>query len=74
MILAIFGGVIVAVIVFAVVYDYRAKRRGWRVGPLAKHQFQDRLDVRAFDANPLSQDEDLDWMAWRHRNKGPDGK
>jgi hypothetical protein len=74
MILAIFGGIIVAAIVFAVVYDYRAKRRGWRAGPLAKQQFQDRLDVRAFDAIPFSQDEDLDWMAWRQRNKEPDGK
>jgi len=45
-----------------------------RVGRLAKQQFQDRLNVRAFDANPLSQDEGLDWMAWRQRNKDPDSK
>jgi hypothetical protein len=49
-ILAISGGIIVVVIAAAAVYDYRARRRGLRVGPSTEEAFQNRVDVEATDS------------------------
>jgi hypothetical protein len=66
-ILTISGGIIVAAFAGAAVYDYRARRRGWRVSPSTEEAFQNRMDVKAID-NPFLQGGKQDWMTWRKRD------
>jgi hypothetical protein len=69
-VLAIVGGVIVAAIAVAMVYDHRARRRGWRVGPSTEEAFQNRLDVEATDSAFLRGGKQ-DWMTYRQRDRKP---
>jgi len=69
-ILAFFGGILVAAVVAAVIYDHRARRRGWRVGVSSDEAFQNRLDVEATD-NPFLQGGKHDWMTYQQRDKEP---
>jgi hypothetical protein len=62
------GGVIAAVIVAGAVYDYRARRRGWRVNPSTDEAFQNRLDIKATDS-PFLQGGTQDWMTYRQRDR-----
>ena len=66
-VLIIFGGIIVAALVGAAVYDYRAKRRGWRVGPSTEEAFQNRMDVKVLE-DPFLQGGNQDWMTHRKRD------
>jgi hypothetical protein len=68
--LAVVGGIIILAIALAVVYDHRARRRGWRVGPSTGEAFQNRLDVTASES-PMLQGSKQDWMTHRQRDRKP---
>lgn len=67
-VLGIIGGIIVGSIAAAGVYDYRARRRGWRVSPSTEEAFHNRLDVKAIDT-PFLQGGKGDWMTYRRRDR-----
>ncbi len=67
-VLAIIGGIIAGSIAAAGAYDYRARRRGWRVNPSTEEAFHNRLDVKAIDA-PFLQGGKGDWMTHRRRDR-----
>jgi uncharacterized protein (UPF0218 family) len=56
-VLLIIAAVFVAAIAWAVVYDRRAKRRGWKVGVSTQQEEQYRLDAKAhiWHVNPEEQ-------------------
>jgi hypothetical protein len=66
-ILIIIGGVIVGGFAGAAVYDYRARRRGWRVGVSTEEALHNRMDVKALD-DPFLQGGKQDWMTHRKRD------
>jgi hypothetical protein len=67
-VLAIIGGILLGTIAAGAAYDYRARRRGWRVNPSTEEAFQNRLDVKAID-NPFLQGGKQDWMTYRQRDR-----
>jgi len=66
-ILVIFGGSVVATLAVAAVYDYRARRRGWRVSASTEEAFHNRMDVKAI-GDPFLQGGRQDWMTYRKRD------
>ena len=66
--LVIAGGVILGAIGLAALYDYRARRRGWRVSASTEEAFHNRLDVESI-SNPFLQGGKQDWMTYRHRDR-----
>ncbi len=71
-ILAFLGGVLVITVVAAGVYDYRARRRGWRTRVSAEEALQNRLDVEATDNPRLRGDlqgGSHGWMTYRQRDR-----
>ncbi len=69
-VLAVLGGIIAATIAVAALYDYRARKRGWRVSASTEEAFQSRLDVDVTH-NPILQGGKQDWMTYRHRDQKP---
>jgi hypothetical protein len=72
--LVIAGGLILGAIGLASLYDYRSRRRGWRVSASTEEAFHNRLDVEAVH-NPYLQGGKQDWMTYRQRDRkapGPD--
>jgi hypothetical protein len=66
--------VVVSVIVvgvgLAALYDYRAKRRGWRVSASTEEALHNRVDVKALErAGPSMQGGKQDWMTYRRRDR-----
>ena len=70
MFVVIAGGVIAAAIGLAALYDYRARRRGWRVSASTEEAINNRLDVEAIH-NPFLQGGKQDWMTYRQRDRKP---
>jgi len=69
-VLIVIGAVIVAAFVLAGLYDHRAKKHGWRVGISGKEVFQNRMDVKSMDNNPITLGgEQKSWMTWRKRDQ-----
>lgn len=68
-VLAIIGGVLILGIVLAVIYDWRAKRRGWRVEASTDEALQNRVDIESQRGNPFLQGGKQDWMTYRHRDE-----
>jgi hypothetical protein len=67
--LAVIGGGVVVGIVLAVIYDRRAKRRGWRVSASTEEAFQNRVDIESQRGIPYIQGGKQDWMTYRHRDQ-----
>lgn len=64
------GGVMVVAIGLALVYDHRAKRRGWRVGASTEEALHNRVDVKALErGGPSLQGGKQDWMTYRRRDR-----
>jgi hypothetical protein len=68
MFVVIAAGIIAGAIGFAALYDYRARRRGWRVRASTEEAFNNRLDVEAI-RNPYLQGGKQDWMTHRQRDR-----
>jgi hypothetical protein len=63
-------GVIVVGVGLAALYDYRAKRRGWRVGASTEEALNNRVDVKALErGGPSLQGGKQDWMTYRRRDR-----
>ena len=55
MFVVIAGGVMLGAIDVGVLYDYRARRRGWRVSASTEEAFHNRLDVESISkAGPFT--------------------
>jgi hypothetical protein len=68
--IVVVGGVIVVAIALALVYDHRAKRRGWRVGASTEEALHNRVDVKALErGGPSLQGGKQDWMTYRRRDR-----
>jgi hypothetical protein len=66
------GGIIVAAVGAAAIYDHRAKRRGWRVSASTEEAFHNRLDVEALKhGGPPLQGVSQEWMTYRRRDQKP---
>jgi len=66
----ILAGAIAAAVALAVLYDYRARRRGWRVSASTEEAFQSRLDVKSLSrSGPMRQGGRQDWMTYRRRDR-----
>ena len=66
----IVAGVIVVAVALAVLYDYRARRRGWRVSASTEEAFQSRLDVKSLSrSGPMLHGGKQDWMTYRRRDR-----
>jgi hypothetical protein len=64
------GGVIVVGVVLAALYDYRAKRRGWRVSASTEEAFHNRLDVKGLTrGGPILPGGKQGWMTYRRRDR-----
>jgi hypothetical protein len=64
------GGVIVVAIALALLYDHRAKRRGWRVSASTEEALHNRVDVKALErGGPSLQGGKQDWMTYRRRDR-----
>ena len=64
------GGVIVIAVALAAVYDYRARRRGWRVSASTEEAFHNRLDVKGLGhGGPSLQGGKQGWMTYRRRDR-----
>lgn len=66
--------VVVAVIAVGIalagLYDYRAKRRGWRVGASTEEALHNRVDVKALRrGGPSLQGGKQGWMTYRRRDR-----
>lgn len=70
MLVVILGGVIAGAVGLAALYDYRARRRGWKVSASTTEAFNNRLDVAAVH-NPYLQGGKQDWMTYRQRDRKP---
>ena len=69
MLFAIAGGVILGAIGLGALYDYRARRRGWRVSASTEEAFHNRLDVESLShTGPFLQGGKQDWMTYRQRD------
>jgi hypothetical protein len=54
----------------AALYDYRAKRRGWRVSASTEEALHNRVDVHALGrGGPSLQGGKQDWMTYRRRDR-----
>jgi hypothetical protein len=72
MFVVIAGGVILGAIGLGVLYDYRGRRRGWRVSASTEEAFHNRLDVESLSrSGPFLQGGKQDWMTYRQRDRNP---
>lgn len=63
-------GVIVVGVGLAAWYDYRAKRRGWRVSASTEEALNNRLDVKGLSrGGPMLQGGKQGWMTYRRRDR-----
>ena len=68
--IVVVGGVMVVAIALALLYDHRAKRRGWRVGASTEEALHNRVDVKALErGGPSLQGGKQDWMTYRRRDR-----
>ena len=68
MFFAIVGGILLAGIGLAALYDYRARRRGWNVSASTEEAFNSRLDIESVH-NPALQGGSQNWMTYRQRDR-----
>jgi hypothetical protein len=70
--MAIVGGVLVLAVLFGVLADRRAKRRGKRLGIWDKEAINNRLDIESTKGmGPSVQGRSQEWMTFRHRDHKP---
>ena len=68
--IVVVGGVLVVAIALAALYDYRAKRRGWRVSASTEEALNSRLDVKSLSSGgPVLQGGKQGWMTYRRRDR-----
>lgn len=70
MFVAVLGAVVVGAVGLAALYDYRARRRGWKVRASTEEALNNRLDVESVH-NPYLQGGKQDWMTYRQRDRKP---
>jgi hypothetical protein len=64
------AGVIVVVVGLGALYDYRARRRGWRVSASTEEAFHNRLDVKGLTSGgPILPGGKQGWMTYRRRDR-----
>jgi hypothetical protein len=72
MFVVIAGGVILGAIGLGVLYDYRARRRGWRVSASTDEAVHNRRDVESLsETGPFLQGGKQYWMTFRQRDRKP---
>jgi len=70
MLILIVAGVIAVGVALAALYDYRAKRRGWRVSASTEEALNSRLDVKSLSSGgPVLQGGKQGWMTYRRRDR-----
>lgn len=68
--IVVVASVLVVAITLALIYDHRAKRRGWRVGASTEEALHNRVDVKALErGGPSLQGGKQDWMTYRRRDR-----
>jgi len=70
MLMVILGSVIAGAVGLASLYDYQARRRGWKVSASTTEALNNRLDVESVH-NPYLQGGEQDWMTYRQRDRKP---
>jgi hypothetical protein len=68
LVVEIAGGIIAGSVGLAMLYDWRARKRGWRVSASTEEALNSRLDVDAVH-NPMLQGGSQEWMTYRHRDQ-----